>query len=369
MAIKDFLTVSTNTAANFTQIPRPTVHAGDLLFVWAANTVVASCDPPIGSGWTRLSPTIGIQSSTSSSGTEGNLFVMEYTSAHALLSNPDWITQQGTFTYNTNMRHSTIIFSTDDINIADIIDISATFTSALTPSLYYLTQAVPSINTANDGNFVVILVSAHESVNATNHTLHLQDPNNTANPHPDYTEIFDTNQSAATSRIAAGMWTRTQALAGGTGSLTVECSNISSWAGIIMSLNVDGATAGNVPPTIDVGADVTNHSVNTLFTRVASASDSDGTIISYEWIVTSGPSQVGTVIGTTGTLQWTPDALGNYTLSCTVTDDDNATTTDTMVIQVIQPPEGSGMYKFNSLTSTWNQIEGPSVRAAGAWVQ
>ena len=59
--------------------------------------------------------------------------------------------------------------------------------------------------------------------------------------------------------------------------------------------------------------------------------DPDGTIVKYEW------SENGQVIAT-GVAPTIKFAVGIHTLTLTVTDDDGATSTDDVVITVLQPP-------------------------------
>ena len=59
--------------------------------------------------------------------------------------------------------------------------------------------------------------------------------------------------------------------------------------------------------------------------------DPDGTIVSYEW------SENGQVIAT-GVAPTIDFAVGVHTLTLTVTDDDGASSTDDVVITVLQPP-------------------------------
>jgi len=94
----------------------------------------------------------------------------------------------------------------------------------------------------------------------------------------------------------------------------------------------------NVPPTADAGPDQnvtdTDSSGSEDVTLDGSgSSDSDGTIVSYEWEESSVP--IATGVGPTVTLD-----VGGHTIDLTVTDDDDATDTDSVVIDVQAPSVG-----------------------------
>ena len=87
--------------------------------------------------------------------------------------------------------------------------------------------------------------------------------------------------------------------------------------------------APNSMPTANAGVDKTTE-VNMAVTITGSGSDSDGTIVSYEWRFGS------TVIGTTAEINYTPTTSGDHTLTLTVTDDDGATDSDSMIVTVTE---------------------------------
>jgi hypothetical protein len=94
----------------------------------------------------------------------------------------------------------------------------------------------------------------------------------------------------------------------------------------------------NVPPTANAGPDQTVTDTNgngseSVTLNGSGSSDTDGTIVSYEW--REGASVIGT--GASPTISF---AVGTHTLTLQVTDDDGATATDTVVITVnpAQPP-------------------------------
>jgi PKD domain len=92
------------------------------------------------------------------------------------------------------------------------------------------------------------------------------------------------------------------------------------------------AIVGNTPPTANAGpdqiltdADCTGGEQATL--DGSGSSDSDGTIVSYVW--REGATQIATGVNPT-----VPLSIGTHTITLTTTDDDGATDTDDVVIQV-----------------------------------
>ncbi|MFA5869660.1 MAG: PKD domain-containing protein, partial [Candidatus Bathyarchaeia archaeon] len=101
----------------------------------------------------------------------------------------------------------------------------------------------------------------------------------------------------------------------------------------------DGATGTdsvavtvNAPPVADAGVDQTT-TPNTAVNFDGSASkDADGTITAYSWVFGDGAS--GTGVTTTHTYT----ALGNYSVTLTVTDNTGATGSDAMMVRVLAAP-------------------------------
>ena len=95
----------------------------------------------------------------------------------------------------------------------------------------------------------------------------------------------------------------------------------------------------NVPPTADAGPDDTVTDTDdggdeNVTLDGSGSSDSDGTIVSYSW--TEGVTEIATGVNPTVAF-----AVGEHTVTLTVTDDDGATDTDAVVITVeAAPPAG-----------------------------
>ncbi len=89
----------------------------------------------------------------------------------------------------------------------------------------------------------------------------------------------------------------------------------------------------NKLPSVNAGSDKTVYVGNTL-TVTGSGTDSDGTVVSYQW------KKDGTVVSNTADLNYTPSGtglynVGKYTFTLTVTDDDGEKSSDSMTVTVI----------------------------------
>ncbi len=84
----------------------------------------------------------------------------------------------------------------------------------------------------------------------------------------------------------------------------------------------------NILPTANAGADK-NIEVNQAVTITGSATDIDGTIVSYEW------KKGTTTLATTASFDYIATTVGTDVLTLTVIDDDGATASDSMNVSVI----------------------------------
>jgi thermitase len=94
--------------------------------------------------------------------------------------------------------------------------------------------------------------------------------------------------------------------------------------------------APNSPPVANAGADraVTDNDGNgteSVTLNGSGSSDSDGSIMSYQWYE-------GSVVAATGATPTASFSVGTHTLTLLVTDDDGATATDSVVVTVNPPP-------------------------------
>ncbi len=138
----------------------------------------------------------------------------------------------------------------------------------------------------------------------------------------------------------------------------------------------------NIPPTVDAGADVTITLPLDSVQLNGSASDTDGTIASYQWVLQSGPNTFS--IENAGDVQtWVNDFVaGTYLFNLIVVDDAGATALDEVQVQVLENqaplveaddtvmlrlPQTSTTLSVNAedidgeiSTITWSQLSGPS---------
>lgn len=113
-----------------------------------------------------------------------------------------------------------------------------------------------------------------------------------------------------------------------------------------------GAPPSNQPPVADAGPDQTVIDTNgdgigieSVALDGSASSDPDGTITTYEW------SEGGSLIAT-GVTPVVALAVGNHTITLTVTDNGGATASDTVLISVVDPLAGI------TLTATGYKVKG-----------
>lgn len=93
--------------------------------------------------------------------------------------------------------------------------------------------------------------------------------------------------------------------------------------------------SGPTAPTVNAGVDA-SVAVNSTFSRTATENNNGATITSRTWTIQSGPSGVGTTIGTAAALSWTPTVSGTYTLRYSATNS-AGTGFDDVVVTVSAP--------------------------------
>ncbi|OVE82286.1 hypothetical protein BVY03_01305 [bacterium K02(2017)] len=133
------------------------------------------------------------------------------------------------------------------------------------------------------------------------------------------------------SQIATGSNPTVGPLSVGVHTITLTVTDNDGATGVD-TVNITVNEIPNVGPTANAGTDQTVLDNETVNLNGSASSDSDGTIVSYIW--TEGGSQIGSgvnaVVG--------PLSAGTHTIILTVTDDDGATDTDTVVITVNEAP-------------------------------
>jgi hypothetical protein len=102
----------------------------------------------------------------------------------------------------------------------------------------------------------------------------------------------------------------------------------------------DGGTAGpaNMAPTVNAGADqaLTFLSGTQTVTLTGTSNDSDGTVVSHQWVQTGGTGVTITGAATSAITFSVPAATEAYSFVYTVTDDDGAQVTDTVAVYVTE---------------------------------
>ena len=98
-------------------------------------------------------------------------------------------------------------------------------------------------------------------------------------------------------------------------------------------------TASNRAPVAEAGSGQSVFLGDGASLTAAASSDPDGDTLTYQWSFASRPGGSAAVLagGSSVAASFTPDVLGDYTLSLTVTDPAGATATDTVVVSVYTP--------------------------------
>jgi len=112
--------------------------------------------------------------------------------------------------------------------------------------------------------------------------------------------------------------------------------------------------AGNIAPTANAGADQTVDSGATVNLNGTGSNDPDGTIASYAWVQTAGPAVTLTGANTATPSFTAPTGPASLTFELTVTDNDGATGTDSVTINVNPPPmpDATGVVIVNGPVSS-----------------
>lgn len=127
------------------------------------------------------------------------------------------------------------------------------------------------------------------------------------------------SKSKITKSILLGATLILTACGGGGGSSTTSPAS---------NLSPNSNSGPNKAPIVEAGGD-RKAQIDVPVLIWGSASDPDGTISSYEW------KKGEDVLGTTAKLTYTPTKLGTDKLTLTVMDDDGATASDSMNLEIV----------------------------------
>lgn len=146
-------------------------------------------------------------------------------------------------------------------------------------------------------------------------------------------EILDESNSRSAVRTSGsqGVWALTGAsdLADTSG----NARTLVAGGGAVTDENEPASlTVGAAVPVVDAGVDA-SHLVSTQFNRTASENDGGAAITDRSWTIESGPTGVGSEIGTAAALAWTPTVVGEYILQYAATNT-AGTGTDTVTVTV-----------------------------------
>ena len=182
--------------------------------------------------------------------------------------------------------------------------------------------------------------SSSTNVNTTSNTLPVANAGNDLTAQVGQTITITGSGTDSDGSIISYTWSKGTALLAttasfeytptteGTDSLTLSVTdNEGAIATDSMNVTVTTTIAPNNPPAANAGDDLTTQ-VGQTITITGSGTDSDGTIASYAWYKGT------TLLATTASFEYTPTTTGTDTLNLTVTDNDGAIASDSMVVKV-----------------------------------
>jgi hypothetical protein len=133
------------------------------------------------------------------------------------------------------------------------------------------------------------------------------------------------------------------------------------------SINITVNPGANIAPTADAGADQ-SVDTQTVVTLSGSGTDSDGSVTSYRWVQTAGGAVTLTNSNSASTSFDSPATTTTLTLTfqLTVTDNEGATTIDTVNITInpaaSQTLTVTGQNNGNNFVVSWNDVGADSYR-------
>lgn len=156
-----------------------------------------------------------------------------------------------------------------------------------------------------------------------------------------------------------GIYIATKNVAAGSSTSSTHSTTIADQksAALLVFGRTEAAGSGPTAPTVSAGVDASG-TVGTAFTRTATETDNGASITTRAWTVLSGPTGVGSTIGTAAALSWTPSTVGTYVLRYAATNS-AGTGTDDVTVTVAAAGGTAG-----TVTSTWLGMTAIQARVA-----
>ncbi len=242
------------------------------------------------------------------------------------------------------------------INVGDNAQIGSTFILRVTPHIGANDQTPPSYMddipeppVISDGT--VAISPAPTFIIGTRLTLSVKDEDQNLDPAaPDTTTVIvttdtgdtetvtltedDVNSSVFIANIPSELTTTSSGVEDGIVNVIIDSNVTVTYEDNIHSDTASTIATVLIAPTADAGPDQTVQ-VNETVTITGKGTDSDGTIISYEWKYGT------TVVATEASFEFTPSTVGTATLTLTVIDNDYYTGTDSMNLIVTAADDGT----------------------------
>jgi hypothetical protein len=176
-----------------------------------------------------------------------------------------------------------------------------------------------------------------------------------------WTETSSSGVSLSGAETAAPTFTAPDVSSATTLVFEVEANDGTASDTDTVEVTVQPAEPTNTPPSADAGSDQTVTAGDTVTLDGSGSSDADGSVAGYAW---TESSETGVTLSDASAAQPTftaPDVSSATTLEfdLTVTDDDGATATDTVVVTV-QPPEAAN-FQVSNLQAPGSATQGDTI--------
>ncbi len=220
--------------------------------------------------------------------------------------------------------------------------------SDLSIGTYTLTLTVTDNDGASDSDSVVITVSRNRYPTAdagADQSVKLGEPltlDGSASSDSDgeivsyewkvNDNILSTESSFSISSLLAGDYVITLSVTDNKGAISTD--------------NVRVSVEGNKAPSADAGADQQVNPGETVYLDASGSSDSDGSIVSYEW------KEGSNILSTNSSFYISTLSTATHTITLTVTDDSGESATDEVVVTVSYSIVHNGV-KYNKVTSPY----------------
>ena len=181
--------------------------------------------------------------------------------------------------------------------------------------------------------------------------------------------ITITGSATSSATISSYEWKYGANVVGTTASFEYTPTTVNRQVLVLKVVDADGNSASDVMhlkveeanplPTVDAGENKTVQVGESII--IAGTANDDSAIVGYEW------KEGETPLADTVSFTYTPSSAGTKTLTLTVTDDDGATASDTMEVEVTEAPDSvPNAFTFTDVTNAEpNEVQQANITVSG----